>query len=418
MLLASLRAGGADGATVIREKLKRLADRAGRPISALLWVSDTASPERVAAALHDSCECAIGGVGVHGLIGGGAGGEFREREGLTVLAITLPDGASAVPFHSHADGLPQFAADKWSQFTAATSVSNSPHVMVLASPPTAPALEGWLSRFDAALPWARKVGGVLAGGDGRLWVGGEAHVGGAAGVALSGDSVRFDALVCQGAMPVGPSFEITAVEANLVRALDGKDVRTALAPILEEHANAGGGGMMMAGISVPASRKSSSSGESPGQSSSHAPGYVVRQVLGYFPEHSAISVGATHDLLSAPGARLRLHVFSAAHAREELDTRVRALAEEARTRAGDGLHAPPAGGLLVSCLGRGEALFGHAGVEPTAMRSALGTDLQLSGFFAGGEIGPVGNRTFAHTCGLAIEPCRPAAGCQAHHTPS
>ena len=54
------------------------------------------------------------------------------------------------------------------------------------------------------------------------------------------------------------------------------------------------------------------------------------------------------------------------------------------------------GGLLVSCLGRGEGLYGVAGVETAALRAALGP-VELGGFFAGGEIGPVGSRTFVHT---------------------
>ena len=64
--------------------------------------------------------------------------------------------------------------------------------------------------------------------------------------------------------------------------------------------------------------------------------------------------------------------------------------------AGGGKGSAP-GGLMVSCLGRGEALYGAAGVESELLREAYGRELALAGLFAGGEIGPVGARTFVHT---------------------
>ena len=61
-----------------------------------------------------------------------------------------------------------------------------------------------------------QVGGLVAGGEGRLWVGGTEHDGGAVGIALSG--VQMHALVCQGATPVGSPLEIGEVQAgSLIR---------------------------------------------------------------------------------------------------------------------------------------------------------------------------------------------------------
>ena len=50
------------------------------------------------------------------------------------------------------------------------------------------------------------------------------------------------------------------------------------------------------------------------------------------------------------------------------------------------------------------ALYGERGVETGLLRGELGHDLPLAGFFAGGEVGPVGQRTFVHTytCTAAI----------------
>ena len=124
---------------------------------------------------------------------------------------------------------------------------------------------------------------------------------------------------------------------------------------------------------------------------------VVRQITGYFPQQSCLVLGASGELLDAPGARLQLHVFSATNARAELAARAAAL-DSATRRPGEGAGTDGLpGGLLVSCLGRGEALYGEPAVETTTLREALGPQLELAGWFAGGEIGPVGRRSFVHT---------------------
>ena len=200
MKVSSLRVVGSDDASSMREQLRRLE----RPLSAIIWAADTMAPEAIIEQLHDAAPCVVGGVSAQGLIGGGE--EFRARDGLAALAITLPDGATALPFHSATDGLPEFPAEAWHRFATATP-AESPHMMLLASPTSAASLERWLSRLDTSLPWATKLGGILAGHDDRLWLGGTSHQGGSVGLALSG--VHMDALVCQGAAPVGPAFEIT-----------------------------------------------------------------------------------------------------------------------------------------------------------------------------------------------------------------
>ena len=227
----TLHTAGKGAATALKEQIRRL----DRPVSALLWLADSHAQE-VAGALHDLAPCVVGGSSTQGLIGGGSehyGAHMGER--CVALALTLPDDAAALAFHSRPDGLPDFPETAWTEWATAPP-SRSPHLMLLAAPPADASfpLERWLSRLDTSLPWARKVGGLVAGGEGRLWVGGTEHDGGAVGIALSG-SVQLEALVCQGATPVGPSYEVTAVEAgSLVRSLDGVDVAAALRPTLEQ----------------------------------------------------------------------------------------------------------------------------------------------------------------------------------------
>jgi small ligand-binding sensory domain FIST len=62
------------------------------------------------------------------------------------------------------------------------------------------------------------------------------------------------------------------------------------------------------------------------------------------------------------------------------------------------LHAHeqrPAGALLFSCNGRGTRLFQQANHDASAIRQETGT-IPLAGFFAMGELGPVGGQNFVH----------------------
>ncbi len=64
------------------------------------------------------------------------------------------------------------------------------------------------------------------------------------------------------------------------------------------------------------------------------------------------------------------------------------------------LYSPAAGGLLFTCNARGTRLFESpdhdAGVIRNVLRTSQDEPLPLAGFFAAGEFGPVGNRSFLH----------------------
>lgn len=94
--------------------------------------------------------------------------------------------------------------------------------------------------LEHAHPWANQVGGLLSGSS-SLYVGSERYEGGVAGVALHG--VALDAVVCQGATPVGPSFAITQSQGISVLELDGQVVgqHHALAELLRAEAELSAG---------------------------------------------------------------------------------------------------------------------------------------------------------------------------------
>ena len=112
--------------------------------------------------------------------------------------------------------------------------------------------------------------------------------------------------------------------------------------------------------------------------------FLVRGLVGADPETGRVAVAA--DV--RPGQVVRLHARDAVSAdrdlREALGDRMRALGGR-----------PPAGALLFSCNGRGRGLFGHSDHDAETLDDELG-GAPAAGFFASGEIGPVGGETFLH----------------------
>src|SRR5436853_7566565 len=85
------------------------------------------------------------------------------------------------------------------------------------------------------------------------------------------------------------------------------------------------------------------------------------------------------------GQTVQFHVRDAATADEDL----KLLLEYRRGKS------PPAAALAFSCNGRGTRLFDAPNHDAAAIRTSLGP-IPLAGYFALGEIGPVGGRNFVH----------------------
>ena len=75
--------------------------------------------------------------------------------------------------------------------------------------------------------------------------------------------------------------------------------------------------------------------------------------------------------------------------------------------AGDAGSAP-AGALVFSCNGRGTAMFGPRDHDAAMVQRELG-GAPAAGFFAAGEIGPVGGRSFLHGFTATRGACFPSS---------
>jgi small ligand-binding sensory domain FIST len=107
--------------------------------------------------------------------------------------------------------------------------------------------------------------------------------------------------------------------------------------------------------------------------------FLIRGVVGADEETGVVAVGDVVEV----GQTVRFQVRDAAGAGEDLTELLGGTTHRAR------------GALLFSCNGRGTTMFPSADHDVRTVRDALGADA-VAGFFAAGEIGPVGGRNHLH----------------------
>jgi small ligand-binding sensory domain FIST len=310
------------------------------------------------------------GCGAGGVLGGGR--ELEAGTGVAVWAASFGDGGTATPFHASVDedgdeltieGLPELA--------------RASGVIMLPDPYSFPT-DVVLSELAREAPGVPVLGGLSSArtldGEAALFLGEEVHERGVVGVRLEG--VELLPCVSQGAAPLGREVTITAADGHLIHELAGQPALMTVERIISElsprERSLVDGGVLI-GIVIGGGKPEYEQGD-----------FLVRGILGADPESGRIAVGASVE----EGQVVRLHARDARSADRDL---TRALGVRVEAMAG----RPPAGALVFSCNGRGQGMFG----VPDHDAAALARELQgapTAGFFAAGEIGPVGGRSFLH----------------------
>ena len=331
-----------------------------------------AEPEATLAGVHEALAPDV-------LIGCGAGGvvgDGREIEGGTAVAVWAAAFENGIvsTFHAEVTEVQDGVA-----ITGVPDLQGAGGALLLPDPYSFPT-DAVLAEMAARAPGVPILGGVSSArtlrGQAALFLGERVIPGGAIGVRF--DGVELLPCVSQGATPLGPELEITSGEGRLIKELSGRPALGALRAVLERLDEADremlAQGMLL-GIVV----------EGGGDGGEHGHGdFLVRSVLGGDPETGTIAIGATIE----EGQIVRIHARDAASAdrdlNDALDLRRRALGDDA-----------PAGALMFTCNGRGRGMFGLPDHDATAVAATLG-DIPTAGFFAAGEIGPVGGENFLH----------------------
>jgi small ligand-binding sensory domain FIST len=341
-------------------------------VCAFVCGPDPAAVETAFARVSALC----GGATTFGCSAGGVIGDERAVEGVSAVSVwaaVLPR-TTVRTFHLEVMrtteslavvGLPENAAD-------------ADICLLLADPYSFPA-DGFVSRFNDTAAGLPVAGGLASGRHGqggtRLLVDGRVVDRGAVGVLLRGP-VTARTVVSQGCRPIGPTMVVTRAEGNVVLELAGVSAVKKLEEIVsdlpaDEQALASRG--LQLGIAMDEYAEVHERGD-----------FLVRAVMGVDTDREGLVVG---DLVEV-GRTVRFQVRDAQAAEEDLHE----LLSGPAVLGGPGLVE---GALLFSCNGRGAALFPSADHDALAVAEHF-AHAPVGGFFAAGEIGPVGGRNYLH----------------------
>ena len=266
-----------------------------------------------------------------------------------------------------------------------TGAGGDTAVLLLGDPFTFP-IDLFLRRVNEDAPGVRVLGGMASGihgpGECRLLFQDGVKDQGAVGVLLQGE-VGLRPIVSQGCRPIGRPFVITRAKDNLILELGGKTPLSLLQelwPTLTDEERQ----LFRQGLHVGRVLNEYQGDFQRGD-------FLVRNVLALERDTGALAIT---DRVRV-GQTVQFHVRDAATADEDLHALLR-LDLSAHDRK-------PSAALLFSCNGRGTRLFSEPNHDAGALRAEAG-DLPLAGFFAQGELGPIGKQNFIHgfTASIAL----------------
>ena len=319
--------------------------------------------------------------------------EIEGQPGLAVLAASLP-GADLSPFYCARDdwnvllGNEDALAEKLLGQHLAPADTRC--LLLLPDPFSSPLLR-ILPEIDQALPGVPVVGGVASAarrpGVNRLMMDDQLVSGGTVGLTVGGE-IHVATTVSQGCRPIGRPFVITKAKRHILQELGGRKaleaIEQTISVLSEEDRELCQTNGLLIGRVIDEYKNRFGRGD-----------FVIRSIVGADRNLGYIAVG---DPQIRIGQTVQLHVRDQATAHEDFQ-----LLLEAQK-----IHGPASGALLFSCNGRGSRLFDDPNADAEMVHEALG-EVPLAGFFASGEIGPVGNQCFLHGHTASLVTFRPGA---------
>jgi small ligand-binding sensory domain FIST len=329
----------------------------------------------LAQALHPRIMIGCSGEGV---IAGAE--ELETAPAVTLWAASLPDVTMDPVRLSFSPTQDQFRLSGWPEPDVVDS-----SFLLFADPFTTP-MQEVLRLLEERYPGTKAIGGLAGGGQeagkNRLIFHDEVLVGGLVGVRLSGP-VDIRPVISQGCRLIGDRFVVTKAEHNLIHELGGTPALQRLQTVFESLAGEDRRRAHRAlhlGIVIDEHQNRFERGD-----------FLVRNLVGADQTTGAVAIG---DVVQE-GQTVQFQLRDAQSASEDLNL---LLAADRATH-----RHPPLGALMFSCCGRGLGLFERPNHDAAAVTERLGP-IPIAGFFAQGEIGPVGGRNFLHgyTASLAL----------------
>lgn len=305
-----------------------------------------------------------------------AGGrEWEEGPTLSLWSAVL-SGAKLETFHVEFEATPD--GPICSGLPEPVPEEDRARAVFLLADPYTSAIDTLISRLADDLPDVPLIGGMASGGAGpgenRLLLDGQSLKAGGVGVILR-HGPQVHSIVSQGCRPIGSTFIVTKVQDNVILELGGKTALSRLeqtyAGLSEEDRHLIRRGLHI-GIAMNEYKPVFSRGD-----------FLISNVLGADRESGAIALGN----FVRTGQTVQFHIRDADAADEDLR---QLLTMQKQTHPG-----VPRGALLFSCNGRGTKLFPKPDHDAGVIQELCGP-LPLAGFFAQGELGPVGGRNYIH----------------------
>ena len=301
-------------------------------------------------------------------------GEDREVEGspaLVIWSITLP-GATIRPLRLDEPGVSDL---DWAKDLHQPERA----VLLLLGDPFSFRTDDLLKRINQDVPGLRVIGGMASGSQvpraNQLILDDESFLDGAVAVLLSGP-VALRTIVSQGCRPVGHTMIVTKAENNVIRELGRRPALEALREMFQ-GLTADEQQQIQDGLHIGRVINEY-------QGSFQRGDFLVRNVTGA-DDSGAIQIT---DLVRV-GQTIQFQIRDADTADEDLRESLLLARKKVRPAT------RPVGALLFTCNGRGTRLFNQPDHDVTMIHEVLGP-IPVAGFFAMGEIGPIGGKNFMH----------------------
>ena len=263
-----------------------------------------------------------------------------------------------------------------------------PSFVLMADPFTCE-LTDVLEQLNHTYPGRPIIGGLASGGreagDHLLFEGSRVVSEGAVGIAMSGN-VELEAIVAQSCRPIGRPLVVTSAEENILLELAGRpalevlhETLVSLSPVDQKLARSS----LVIGTVINEMQARFACGD-----------FLIRNLIGLDPSIGALAISEELHV----GQTLQFHLRDPKTSQQELRRQL-------ATRSLSG--ALPAGALMFNCLGRGKSFYGVPHHDARTIRT-YGGAYPLGGFFANGEIGPLGGQNLIHSYTASLGLFRPA----------
>lgn len=247
--------------------------------------------------------------------------------------------------------------------------------------------ESWLRAWNEAYAPLPILGGIASGEpsvhETQVYLNGDVFSDGGIAVSIGGD-VSPESVISQGCNPIGDTWTITKVEKNIIHEIGNRPAYEVLAETyarLSAREQKQAQGNLFVGLVVNEYLDEFHRGD-----------FLIRNLLSVDPDAGTVAIGA----YPRPGQTIQFQCRAASTGSEDIISLLR----RAKQRF---LGRQIYGGVLCSCNGRGQHLFGKPDHDASHVQDELGP-FGLTGFFCNGELGPVGAKNFLHgyTASLAL----------------